>query len=123
MGSHVVLWVGNGWLYRGHIAGKLKGIAQVVHLRAGGFITGPDSPPNLCESAILNECSKIKADLLALVDQLKAWRQITGQLLTLEELVDLKDKWEIRQSLDAVELGDLEIVQMVYASRGGLSKR
>ena len=77
------------------------------------WAAGPDSPSDLCESAIPDECSKIEADLLALVDQLKARRQITGQPLTLEELVDLEEEWEIGQSLDAVELDDLEIVQMV----------
>ena len=77
------------------------------------WAAGPDSPSDLCKSAIPNECSKIEANLLALVDQLKSWRQIIGQPLTLEELVDPKEEQEIRQSLDAVELDELEIVQMV----------
>ena len=79
------------------------------------WAAGPDSLSDLCEPAIPDEHSKIEANLLALVDQLKARRQITGKPLTLKELVDPKEEREIGQSLDAVELDDLEIIQMVQA--------
>ena len=45
--------------------------------------------------------------------QLKVRRCITGQPLTLDELVDPPEEREIGQGLDLIELGDLEIVQMV----------
>ena len=52
-------------------------------------------------------------NLMDVVNQLKVQRCITGQPLTLNELVDPLEEQEIGQGLDLIELGDLEIVQMV----------
>src|SRR5882757_6995198 len=71
---------------------------------------------DLCEVATIpDERSKIEADLMDVVNQLKVQRCITGQPLTLDKLVDPPEEREIGQGLDLIELGDLEIVQMVQA--------
>ena len=62
---------------------------------------------------IPDEHHEVEVELLDLVAQLKVQRCITGEPLTLEELLGPSEEWEIRQCLDVVHGGDMEIVSMV----------
>jgi len=83
----------------------------------------PDGPSDLCEVATTpNDHSKVEDKLLDLVTELKAQRRITGQPLTLDELLDPKEEREIGEYLNVFDGGDLEIIAMVQAKRGDIEE-
>ena len=80
----------------------------------------PDSPSDLCEvTTNPDEHNEVEEELLDLVAQLKARRCITGQPFTLKELLDPTEEREIRECLNIVDGGDMEIVSMVQAEARG----
>ena len=77
------------------------------------------APDNLCEAAMTpNDHSEVEEELLDLVTQLKARRRITGQPLTLDEMLDPKEEREVGECLNIVDGGDDEIIAMVRAKVG-----
>jgi len=83
----------------------------------------PDGPSDLCEVATTpNDHSKVENELLELVTELKARKRITGQPLTLDELLDPKEEREIGEYLDVFDGGDLEIITMVQAKGGDIEE-
>ena len=69
-----------------------------------------DSASNICEVATIpDKHNEVEEELLDLVAQLKVWRCIIGEPYSLEELLDPVEEREIRQSLDVVDDGDMEI--------------
>ena len=71
----------------------------------------PDSPV----ATIPDEHNNVEEELLELVAQLKAQRQIIGEPLTLDEMLDPVEEQEIGESLGSFQGGDLdlEIIGMV----------
>ena len=69
-------------------------------------------------ATIPNEQSEVEEELPDLVAQLRERRCVTGQPLTLDELLDSNEEREIGECLNVFEGGDLEIVGMVQAKVG-----
>ena len=83
---------------------------------AADFCDVPDSDPDFSEVDMApDERNEIEEELLGLVAQLKSRRRISGQPVTLEELLDPTEEHNIGEHLDTVSLGDEEIVLMVRA--------
>ena len=68
---------------------------------------------------ISDEHQEVEVELLDLVAQLKVQRHINGEPLTLEELLDPSEEWEIGQCLGVAHGGDMEIMLMVQVKARG----